>query len=91
MATSVNRMRAHRERERRGIRRLTIDVSQAISARSRDAATKGLEAPTPMFRPLEAIIARANDDPNLGGCRGMGDQGRGRALGGEPALILSEL
>ena len=28
MATSANRMRAHRERVRRGIRRLTIDVSE---------------------------------------------------------------
>jgi hypothetical protein len=28
MATSVERMRAHRERARRGIRRLTVDVNE---------------------------------------------------------------
>ena len=28
MATSANRMRAHRERARRGLRRLTINVSE---------------------------------------------------------------
>ena len=28
MATSADRMRAHRERARRGLRRLTIDVSE---------------------------------------------------------------
>ena len=37
MATAVERMRAHRERARRGLRRLTVDVSetdlQAIAER----------------------------------------------------------
>jgi hypothetical protein len=28
MATSADRMRAHRERARRGLRRLTVDVSE---------------------------------------------------------------
>jgi hypothetical protein len=28
MATAVERMRAHRERARRGLRRLTVDVSE---------------------------------------------------------------
>ena len=40
MATSAERMRALRERQRRGLRRLTIEVSEDISARLRNAATK---------------------------------------------------
>ena len=42
MATSAERMRAHRERERRGLRRLTIDVSEddlrAIARRGYEGA-----------------------------------------------------
>jgi hypothetical protein len=42
MATSAERMRALRERERRGLRRLTIDVSetdlQAIAERGSEGA-----------------------------------------------------
>jgi hypothetical protein len=42
MATSAERMRAHRERARRGIRRLTIDVSEddlrAIAERDYEGA-----------------------------------------------------
>ena len=42
MATSADRMRAHRERARRGLRRLTIDVSEddlrAIAKRGYEGA-----------------------------------------------------
>ena len=42
MATSADRMRAHRERARRGVRRLTIDVSEddlrAIAKRGYEGA-----------------------------------------------------
>jgi len=42
MATSAERMRAHRERARRGLRRVTIDVSegdlQAIAERGYEGA-----------------------------------------------------
>ena len=42
MATSADRMRAHRERARRGLRRLTIDVSEddlrAIAERGYEGA-----------------------------------------------------
>ena len=39
MATSAERMRALRERQRRGLRRLAIDA-RTISARLRNAVTK---------------------------------------------------
>jgi hypothetical protein len=40
MATSAERMRAHRERQRRGIRRLTVDISDDL----RTLAERGYES-----------------------------------------------
>jgi hypothetical protein len=45
MVASADRMRALRERTRRGLRRLTMDVSEAISARLRSAAKRASRLP----------------------------------------------
>ena len=50
MATAAERMRALRERARRGIRRLTVDVSEDDLRRLRNAATKVPQAPTTISR-----------------------------------------
>ena len=48
MATSAERMRALRERRRRGLRRLTIDVSEDDLRVMAKTATKASQAPTPI-------------------------------------------
>ena len=48
MATPAERMRAHRERTRRGLRRLTIDVSEDDLRTLPNGDTKGLQAWTPI-------------------------------------------
>jgi len=50
MATPAERMRAHRERTRRGLRRLTIDVSEDDLRTLPNGDTKGLQAWTPISR-----------------------------------------
>ena len=50
MATSAERMRALRERERRGIRRLTVDVSEGDLQGIAQRATRVPQAPTTISR-----------------------------------------
>ena len=47
MATAAERMRAHRERVRRRIRRLTIDVSEDDLQRLAERGYEGAESPDP--------------------------------------------
>jgi hypothetical protein len=65
MATSSERMRALRERQRRGLRRLTIDVSEQ-DLRTRSAATKAA-ARADHDQQAQAVGLFVNDSllPNL--------------------------
>jgi hypothetical protein len=47
MATAAERMRAHRERVRRGLRRLTIDVSEDDLRMLAQRGYEGAESPDP--------------------------------------------
>ena len=60
MATSAERMRAHRERARRGLRRLTVDVSEDDL---RSLAERGYEgaASTDADRQAQAVGLFLND------------------------------
>jgi hypothetical protein len=51
MATPAERMRAHRERARRGLRRLTVDVSEDDLRTLAERGYEGAASPTTIGRP----------------------------------------